>query len=82
MRRNALMDDLQREELIHWLADSMEDSWYLSTRDFVYGFSFVGFGNMSDDELIGEAQGQDWDDEEWFQKILLAHQLKKDIEKA
>ena len=75
------MDDNQREQLIAYLADMAQDSWSLSLRDFIDGFDFKGFGNMSDDELIAEAQGQDWDEDEWFQKILLAHEISKEIAK-
>jgi len=76
------MDKLQRDMLIQYLANDMEECWEFSDDAFIDGFSFDGFGNMTDEELIGEAQGQDWDDEEWFQKILLAHEIAKEIAKA
>ena len=76
------MNNEQRDQLIHYLAEAMQDSWSLSRRDFIDGFSFIGYGDMTNDELIEEAEVQGWDDEEWFKEILVAHELKKAIAKA
>lgn len=76
------MNNEQRDQLIHYLAEAMQDSWSLGLADFIDGFEFTGFGNMTDDELIDEAEVQGWDDEEWFKEILVAHELKKAIAKA